>query len=313
MSGRYAFSVPEPRQRDGWFRIGKVDVTTTALITGLGLFSMVLYALSPLTAYYGAFQTELVRQGQVWRVGTWPLVNPPTSVWMLVSLWFFWYFGHQVEDQIGRKPYTWLVAAMVVIPAVFVSLLNVTNDAFGRWAASTYSVQLLGVGMLCIFALDRPNAQFMFGIPAWVVAAAIAFIEVMQDVGNRRWAQLILVTLVVLIGLLGAAQRGMIDEFAWIPRWKRLAGPAPSPYGEMGSARPTAKKKRFGKGKTAAPATGNTVVSGPWGNQIVGGPTPLEQAELDVLLDRISEGGIDSLTPFEKERLNELSKRMRGS
>ena len=57
---------------------------------------------------------------------------------------------------------------------------------------------------------------------------------------------------------------------------------------------------------------GNTVVSGPW-NVPQGGPTPLEQAELDVLLDRISAGGIDSLTPHEKERLNALSKRMRDS
>ena len=57
-----------------------------------------------------------------------------------------------------------------------------------------------------------------------------------------------------------------------------------SPYGVPGSARP--KAKRFGKGRGAKPkggGSGNQVVAGPWGGPPTGGPTPLEQAELDVL------------------------------
>ena len=95
---------------------------------------------------------------------------------------------------------------------------------------------------------------------------------------------------------------------------KALGGGPVSPYGVPGSARP--KAKRFGKGrggKAKGSGSGNQVVAGPWGGPPTGGPTPLEQAELDVLLDRISAGGIDSLTPHEKERLNALSKRMRES
>ena len=37
-----------------------------------------------------------------------------------------------------------------------------------------------------------------------------------------------------------------------------------------------------------------------------------DQAELDGLLDKISESGMDGLSADEKRRLNELSKRMRG-
>jgi hypothetical protein len=37
-----------------------------------------------------------------------------------------------------------------------------------------------------------------------------------------------------------------------------------------------------------------------------------DQAELDSLLDKISESGMDGLSADEKRRLNELSKRMRG-
>jgi len=323
MSGRYAFSMPEPRQRDGWFRIGSLDMTTTNIVVGLGLLSMVLYAIDPATAFYGAFLSSLVREGEIWRVATWPLVNPP-DIWILIGLVFFWWVGHQVEEEIGRKAQAVLLAAMTIIPAVIVTLLNVANDydgviGNGNWDAYAYRVSLLSLGLLCVFALDLPNAQFFCGIPAWVIAAVYVGIQALAYTGARAWAQLILGALVIIVGCFGAAQRGMLAEFDWIPRLGFLSGGPVSPYGTPASARPTSAK-RFGKGrrkgrdKSGATFTpgGNTVVSGPW-NVPQGGPTPLEQAELDVLLDRISAGGIDSLTPHEKERLNALSKRMRES
>ncbi len=317
MSGRYAFSMPEPRQRDGWFKLGTLDMTTTNIVVGLGLASMVLYAIAPDTAFYGAFISPLVRDGELWRLVSWPLINPP-SFWSLIGLVFFWYFGHQVEEQIGRKPQAALLLAMTVIPAVVVTLLNATNDGVNadRRAAATSSVSLLSLGLLCIFAMDRPNTPFFFGIPAWIVAAVIIAIDFLQLVGIRAWAQIILGALVIVVGVFGAAQRGLLLDYPWIPRIKALGGGPVSPYGVPGSAKP--KAKRFGKGRSRGKAkgggtSGNSVVAGPWSAPASNGPTPLEQAELDVLLDRISAGGIDSLTPHEKERLNALSKRMRDS
>jgi hypothetical protein len=230
---------------------------------------------------------------------------------------FFWWIGHQIEDQIGRVPQAVLLAAMTVIPAILVTLLNVSNDGSGRWDAFSVSVNLLSLGLLCAFALDRPNMPFFFGIPAWVIAGVIVALQALQLIGARAWAQLLLGAFVILIGCFGAAQRGLLADYAWIPRIKALSGGPVSPYGVPGSAKP--KGKRFGKGrsrgKPKAKGSGNQVVAGPWGGppETGGGPTPLEQAELDVLLDRISAGGIDSLTPHEKARLNALSKRMRDS
>jgi len=316
MSGRYAFSMPEPRQRDGWFKLGTLDMTTTNIVVGLGLASMVLYAIAPDTAFYGTFFSPFVRDGELWRLVTWPLINPP-SFWSLIGLVFFWYFGHQVEEQIGRMPQAVLLLAMTVIPAAIVTLLNPSNGGpnAGRWEAATSSVSLLSLGLLCIFAMDRPNTPFFFGIPAWIIAAVIIAIDFLQLVSVRAWAQIILGALIIVVACFGAAQRGLLVDYPWIPRVKALGGGPVSPYGVPGSAAP--KAKRFGKGrsrgKPKGAGSGNPVVAGPWGGQPAGGPTPLEQAELDVLLDRISAGGIDSLTPHEKERLNALSKRMRDS
>ena len=58
-----------------------------------------------------------------------------------------------------------------------------------------------------------------------------------------------------------------------------------------------------------------TVVDGPWSTPSAPAANPQEtaaaQAELDALLDKISAGGLDSLSANEKRRLNELSKRLR--
>jgi hypothetical protein len=316
MSGRYAFSMPEPRQRDGWFRIGCVDMTTTNIVVGLGLLSMVLYAISPDAFFNGAYYSPFVRDGELWRMVTGPLVHPP-SIWEFIGLVFFWWIGHQIEEQIGKAPQAVLLACMTVIPAIIVTLVNVTNDeTVSRWSAYSVGVSLLSLGLFCAFALDRPNMPFFFGIPAWVIAGVFVAVDALALIGNRAWAQLLLGALVILVACFGVAQRGLMTDQDWIPRIKALSGGPASPYGVPGSARPKAKK--FGKGrsrgKPKAKGSGNQVVAGPWaGAEPTGGPTPLEQAELDVLLDRISAGGIDSLTPHEKARLNALSKRMRDS
>ena len=103
----------------------------------------------------------------------------------------------------------------------------------------------------------------------------------------------------------------MLDVLGFIPRFRALGGPPASPYGELGSARPKRSGRSRGRTASRGSRSGEAVVEGPWAR--TGGPTPLEQAELDVLLDRISAGGIDSLTAAERARLNDLSKRMRGS
>ena len=97
----------------------------------------------------------------------------------------------------------------------------------------------------------------------------------------------------------------MCDVLSFVPRWSKLA--AASPY----ATNPTSTGRRR-KGPKRTKATGGpSVVQGPWGAP-TGGPTPLEQAELDVLLDKIGQSGIGSLTKQERQRLDELSRKMRG-
>ncbi|HQV58656.1 MAG TPA: hypothetical protein PKV27_11630, partial [Ilumatobacteraceae bacterium] len=114
MPGRYEFSLPPRRQRDGWFRVGDLDITTTALLVILGVISMFVYAASKASLIRLIFFGPYVRDGELWRLITWPIVNPPTQIWVIITLAFFWFFGHAIEDQVGRKPFAWLIVAVTV-------------------------------------------------------------------------------------------------------------------------------------------------------------------------------------------------------
>lgn len=305
MAGRHEFSLPSPRERDGWFRVGQVDVTTTVLITAIGVASMFVYAINRSWLSYGVFVPEFVRQGEVWRLVLWPLVNPPLGLWDLIGLVFFWYFGRFVEEGMGRLPYTKMVIAATVIPAAVVTLVNAANDplAMGpaRWTTASYSVDLLGLAALVIFVTSNPGARFFFNIPGWVIGVVAVGLRLLTATAERQWATLLLLVLVLVVSTFGARQRGLCSELSFIPQ---LAG---SPSGGRQRRQP---KPRRSSGR---------VVEGPWkGRETTvepprrsGGLTPLEQAELDTLLDLIADGGIGSLSPADRARLNELSRRLR--
>jgi hypothetical protein len=284
--GRYQFSMPERPTRDGWFKVGQVDVTTTALLVGLGVISMFVYAIKRSILLELAFLGPLVRDGEVWRLVTWPTVNPPTEIWVVLTLAFFWFVGHRIEDSIGRRRFTIMIALMTVVPAAFVSLIQFEAVAYA------FGLGILGIGLLVVFALDNPGAMFFFGIPAWAIAGVYVGIDVLRYLGDRRFETLFLELGVIVVGVVTARQYGLVSTLEFIPK-----------FGGGASKKKTARAtKRQG---------GSTVVAGPWPVADTS-HTAIDQMELDILLDKISAHGIDSLSRTEKNRLNELSKKLRG-
>jgi membrane associated rhomboid family serine protease len=288
--GRYQFSLPERPQRDGWFRIGSLDVTTTALLVILNVASMFWYAIDKASQFNLVFFGILVREGDVWRLVTWPLYAEPT-IWTAITLVFFWFVGHQIEDRVGRKRYAILISAMVVIPAILVTLLQLEPDK------GVDGLNLLALALLVVYALDNPSATAWFGVPIWVFAAVYVGLMILQYIGNGMYEALVMGIAVILMALGGARQFGMLDDLGFIPRVGAGTG--------GGSAPKRSKPARSAKQK------GGDVVAGPWAP-----PAPqhsaIEELEMNQLLDKISAGGIDSLSRTEKARLNELSKKLRG-
>jgi membrane associated rhomboid family serine protease len=299
VANRFQFALPEPRPRDGWFRIGNLDVTTTALMVIAGVASMFLYAISKETFSKLIFDPIAVRNGELWRLITWPIANPPSHIWLVLTLLFFWIIGHAVEAMVGRSRFTLLIVVITVVPATIVTLLP---------PADFPTIDEMGLGMLAtalfvVFAAEHPNMPFFFGVPAWIVATVFVGIDVLLWVGDRVWGTLVLMVTATLLALIMVRQWGYVRRLTFIPKVGGTTSKAPkrAPVQRRGPERRPADKR-------------GTVVEGPWSAPVPPRATPdsaAAQVELDELLDKISASGLGSLSTDEKRRLNELAKRLR--
>jgi membrane associated rhomboid family serine protease len=259
-----------------------LEIGSAALLGLMCALSVLVYALEPIDKpilMKLALIPSEVKSGQVWRVVTWPLANglDQQLLWVLISIAVLWYFGSRLEEQVGRIRFAWFLAMIIVIPGLVGTALDLPQ-------AGVHTVQLV---VLLTFIAEYPNVRFFFGIPAWVLGAVYVAAEVLQLAGDRNGRHLLFFIVSLVVGALAARAVGLLEGFAWIPK---IGIP----------------HRRRGHKRGRRPA----VVAGPWA-----GPNTFsqDQSELDALLDKISATGMNSLSRSEKERLNDLSKRLRGN
>jgi membrane associated rhomboid family serine protease len=303
MAGRFSYSRPERRRAtDPWFRIGEVDIGSAAFLAILCAISVVIYGLEPVDKPILrrlALIPDEVWSGQVWRLVTWPLANgfDQRLLWTAVAIALLWYFGSRLEEQIGRVRMTVLLIALIVLPGIVGTLLDLP----------TYGVRSIELAILLIFIAEYPNLRFFFGIPAWVLGLVYVVTDILQISGSRANDQLLFYLASLVIAALAARAVGMLSAYPWIPRI-----PLPDALTGTRSSGP----RRSARGKVRGKGGGKQrVVEGPWSAP----PPPARpspdtaaaQTELDALLDKISASGLESLSADEKRRLNELSKRLR--
>ncbi len=284
MAGRFAYSKPNRRgPNDPWFRVGTLDIGSAALLALMCLVSVLLWAIQrpdkPISTKLALIPDE-VTSGEVWRLITWPLANglDRRILSVLISIAIVWYFGSRLEDQIGRVRMAWFLLIITIVPGLVGTALDLP-------AAGVHTVQLV---LLLTFVAEFPNIRFFFGIPAWVLGVVYVAADILQLTGDRAGRQLVFYLISLVVGALAARSVGLLGAYPWIPKIS------------MPHRRRQPKRSR-------RPA----VVAGPWAGSE--SSVSADQSELDNLLDKISASGMDSLSKAEKERLNQLSKRLRGN
>jgi hypothetical protein len=285
---------------DGWFRLGSIEVSTTVLVVVLTIVSVLEWAfegsVGPLQSHL-ALDPHSVVSGQVWRVITWPLAYPfGIGLFDLLAIFLFYYFGIEIERLLGKKRMAWFLG-LVTVGLALLWVLIVEGTAISNGAASgaltLSTINQLELMILLVFIAEYPHRRFFFNIPGWVIGAVLVGLYVLGYVGNREWILLLNFALGLVLTALVAKSLGLLSEVRQVPR---LRGPA--------RAR---RPKRSRGGPTGGP---NTVVAGPWQPREVP-PVSRDQAALDALLDKISAGGMDSLTEHEREQLMVLRDRLR--
>src|ERR1035437_760501 len=151
--GRY--SIPSRSSGDHWFRVGTVDVTTTVLISALACLSMFVYAAGPALLTPLVLISTQVTSGQIWRLVTWPMPNPPDFWMSVIPIAIFYYFGRDLERMLGRTKYLWMVLILVTVPAVGDMLFAIgTGQPF-----AVYGIAFLEAGLIVAFVVTNPTAR----------------------------------------------------------------------------------------------------------------------------------------------------------
>ena len=288
MAGRFRFSIPQRRRQDDpWFRIGALDVTTTVLVALLSALTIFVYAVERSVLTHFVMSPDKVWSGQVWRLATWPVVTDGEVLWGIVTIAIFWWFGRDLEAQVGRVRFAVLLAAITIGSGLVAAGLDV----------ELVGLRYLELAIFVLFIAEHPRVPFFFGIPGWIIAAVFVGAEILQRLGNRQFEELWVTLVSLAIALLVGRSYGLAADQAWIPNLSRS-----SSVKRARAKRPARQKK--GK-STPAP----TVVSGPWAPP--NPPAASDQVDVDRLLDKISSQGIDALSADEKRRLKEASERIR--
>lgn len=287
---RWGMARPGRGSDDGWFRLGSLQVSTVLLVVALVLASLVDFAIEPIGKPVQRallLDPDSVVHGQVWRLLTWPISYPAGfGLFDILAIVFLWYFGREIESQLGRRRMAWFLGtlsiALGLLWVVVVEVLPFGYDVL-------FSLNQIELMVLIVFIAEYPQRRFFFNIPGWVIAVVIIGLQVINDLGYRNWLLLINLFLGLVVAGMIARSLGLLAEIRWVPK---LALPRRQP------------KRRTRRD------VGPTVVTGPW-QAPAQPPVSRDQAALDALLDKISAGGMDSLTTEERDQLLVLRDRLR--
>ncbi|NIR40465.1 MAG: hypothetical protein GWN79_22835 [Actinobacteria bacterium] len=283
---------------DPWFRVGEVAVTTTMAVAATSIFYMFVWAFEPrdrpITSKLWLASKDVpfsgsVLEGEIWRLVTWPVAMGP-SIWTVLLVVIFFMLGSQLEAVMGRIRFTAFLGTLTIVPALVVTVLEFTGLEGGA-----NGLRFLEIGVLVAFAAHIPRALFWPGIPAWAIAAIIFGIETLQFIDLRDDYSLTLLFVEGGLALLLIRSMGLAEEVTWMPKVP-LPRILADPYRQRAPRRARPARRRNHLSSVPPPPSVADQVA---------------QAEIDALLDKVAEQGMDSLTRAERKALEEHSKRLR--
>lgn len=267
---RYAF--PSDEDQQPITSVGGHSLFAAHLIVIVFVASLLITTLLMAVGGQGvlnalSFYSADVLNGQVWRIVTYGLVNPPTSLWFIVDMFMIVWFGRELEKFFGRRTFFTLYAGLYLVTPLLFTALGL------RWPLALSGAPG-ALALFTAFATLYPNVSFFFGILAKWLAAVVIGMHALIHLANNNWPHLL--ALAATTGFAFAFVRYSQGRFT-LPELPTLKRPSPPPA-LTDSAPVRAKPTSDHKAEL--------------------------MAEVDALLDRIATDGIDSLTDKERARLD---------
>lgn len=277
---RHGFETPEEHGPVTWWRghpVHAVHLLVAALVVSMLVTTVLQFARAEGVIALLSFSGEAVWRGELWRVLTYGLVNPPSLGFAIELLMLVW-FGREVERFLGRRDFLRLYAGLYLVrPLLFTALAPVLPAGFAGGTGS--------FAVFIAFATLFPDAPLLFNLLARWVAWGLLALGALMALGARDGVRFL--ELAATSGFAFAFIRHHQGRWSWprLPRF-RLTRPAPVPAPATRAA-PVPVAARA----AAARSPGTTP------------PVAAPMAEVDALLDKIAQSGLHSLTAAERARL----------
>jgi len=237
------------------------------------------------------FSSEAILSGgEVWRVASYALWNPP-SIWFALELLMLWWFGRELEGYFGRRAFLKLYLGALLVPPLagilFAPLMHT------QWIGLPSSFS-----MFVAYATMSPSVSLLFGVSAKWTALIFLGIQTLSYAAAHDWAHM-------GISLASAAYAfGFVRHEQGIWELPRIRVPRRQPQLRV-LEKVAHAEKPLGAGNPSPPSSHSQLPSKPANRDKsaqLGSPA---MAAIDPLLEKIGRSGLASLTPEERIQLQE--------
>lgn len=280
--------------RGPWFEVAGHPVATPLALVAFFILSMLVtttvLAFNHSWATLLLFSSEAVmNRGEVWRVVSYALWNPP-SLALALDMLMLWWFGRELEAFFGRRVFLKLCAGIVLVPAFAGLLAGVFSPV--QW------VGLPGTFALFVaFATMAPNVTLLFGISAKWTAIVFLSIQLLSCLAEHAWGQ--------LIHSLASAGFAFVYICFQLGRWEfpnlRMGSLKGSPKGPLKGGGPKNQGTVSFKVLETVPIPVQKKGEAPKFRVVEEEPDALD--EIDHVLEKIGKSGMASLNEAERAQL----------
>lgn len=281
-------------------RIGKAPVfsilrrqgAATLALVAAHVAMMIAAVLAPDVHNFLAFSSQdVLGRFFIWELFSYVFAHSP-SFWFVVEMYFFFWFGREVEQYLGTRVYLIVYALLVLAPALSGVFLGL-----GGASVALAGSNLVSLGVFVMFAFLYPRIELLFRIQVRWFAVVMASLIALQMVEARNWSGLVALLAMLLCAFECARRIGIRSANALVAR----LSPTPTSARRMPPQRPAPARAQT-QVMTAHHKT--TTKSAP---RIAHEPA---SDSVDDILDKISRSGIRSLTTAERQRLESAREKL---
>lgn len=248
------------------------------------------------------YNTTAVAHGQLWRLATYSLINPP-SLWFALEIGMLYYFGRLVEAGIGSKSFALFYGGLILLQGILFQVAH-----FFKYPVEMEGIQMAGMALFAAFVTMMPSLSLFFGVAARWMLLLLLGLSALQLLAEHQWVamgQLLLLSLAAVFYMKGRGYREALYFFSSNELEKVIKAALSKPVTLPPPAR-QAEEHRF-TGSTLVASLPAESLKEPKAFPI----SPLQREakknnamiHVDRLLDKINATGLSSLTDEEKEKL----------